>query len=193
MCLIVFAWRPGHAQPLVVAANRDEFYARPTKPLAQWVEAPQVFAGRDLQAGGTWLGLTESGRFAAVTNVREPGMAKGLVSREVLEALGPNGVFVNISRGSVVDQGAMVEMLVDGKLGGAGLDVFDDEPNVPEALLSLDNVVLQPHQGSGSVEARRASSTVRISRSLMRVRISPGCRRTFAAGLPRRISVTITP
>ncbi|MFJ7882598.1 NRDE family protein [Pseudomonas sp. NPDC096917] len=72
MCLIVFAWRPGHAQPLVVAANRDEFYARPSKPLAQWVEAPQVFAGRDLEAGGTWLGVGANGRFAALTNIREP-------------------------------------------------------------------------------------------------------------------------
>ncbi|MES2868882.1 MAG: NRDE family protein [Pseudomonadota bacterium] len=72
MCLIVFAWRPGHAQPLVVAANRDEFYARPAKPLAQWVDAPQVFAGRDLEAGGTWLGIGANGRFAALTNIREP-------------------------------------------------------------------------------------------------------------------------
>ena len=72
MCLIVFAWRPGHAQPLVVAANRDEFYARPSKPLDQWVEAPQVFAGRDLEAGGTWLGVGANGRFAALTNIREP-------------------------------------------------------------------------------------------------------------------------
>ena len=72
MCLIVFAWRPGHAQPLVVAANRDEFYARPAKPLAQWVDAPQVFAGRDLEAGGTWLGVGANGRFAALTNIREP-------------------------------------------------------------------------------------------------------------------------
>ena len=72
MCLIVFAWRPGHAQPLVVAANRDEFYARPSKPLAQWVEAPQVFAGRDLEACGTWLGVGANGRFAALTNIREP-------------------------------------------------------------------------------------------------------------------------
>ncbi|NVZ78761.1 NRDE family protein, partial [Pseudomonas gingeri] len=55
MCLIVFAWRPGHAQPLIVAANRDEFYARPSLPLAQWPETPQVHAGRDLEAGGTWL------------------------------------------------------------------------------------------------------------------------------------------
>jgi len=56
MCLIVFAWRPGHAQPLIVAANRDEFYARPSLPLAQWPDAPAVYAGRDQEAGGTWLG-----------------------------------------------------------------------------------------------------------------------------------------
>ena len=81
MCLIVFAWRPGHAQPLVVAANRDEFYARPTNPLAQWLEAPQVFAGRDLQAGGTWLGIGANGRFAALTNIREPHQPPGRHSR----------------------------------------------------------------------------------------------------------------
>jgi len=70
MCLIVFAFRPGHALPLVVAANRDEYYARTTAALAQWPHAPQVFAGRDLQAGGTWLGITADGRFAALTNIR---------------------------------------------------------------------------------------------------------------------------
>ena len=72
MCLIVFAWRPGHAQPLVMAANRDEFYDRPTQPLGFWQDAPQVLAGRDLQAGGTWLGLGGGGRFAALTNIRDP-------------------------------------------------------------------------------------------------------------------------
>ncbi|CAD5203185.1 NRDE family protein [Pseudomonas sp. FEN] len=72
MCLIVFAWRPGHAQPLIVAANRDEFYARPSLPLAQWPETPQVYAGRDLEAGGTWLGIGAGGRFAALTNIRNP-------------------------------------------------------------------------------------------------------------------------
>ena len=57
MCLIVFAWRPGHALPLIVAANRDEFYARPTQALAAWEDAPGVHAGRDTEAGGTWLGI----------------------------------------------------------------------------------------------------------------------------------------
>jgi len=67
MCLIVFAWRPGHTQPLVVAANRDEFHARPSLPLGHWEDAPWIVGGRDLQAGGTWMGVTSGGRFAALT------------------------------------------------------------------------------------------------------------------------------
>jgi uncharacterized protein with NRDE domain len=81
MCLIVLAWRPGHAQPLLVAANRDEFYARASQPLAEWPDAPGVFAGRDLQAGGTWLGVGPDGRFAALTNIRAPGQPEGARSR----------------------------------------------------------------------------------------------------------------
>ncbi|VXA93158.1 conserved hypothetical protein [Pseudomonas sp. 8AS] len=81
MCLIVFAWRPGHAQPLLLAANRDEFYHRPSLPLGQWADAPGLYAGRDLQAGGTWLGVTADGRFAALTNIRDPNQAKGPRSR----------------------------------------------------------------------------------------------------------------
>ncbi len=86
MCLIVFAWQPGHALPLLVAANRDEFYARPSLPLAAWEDAEGVFAGRDLEAGGTWLGLGPAGRFAALTNVRDPSQALGKRSRGELVA-----------------------------------------------------------------------------------------------------------
>lgn len=86
MCLIVLAWRPGHAMPLIVAANRDEFYARPTLPLAAWEDAPGVFAGRDLEAGGTWLGIGPGGRFAALTNVRDPSQPLGPRSRGELVA-----------------------------------------------------------------------------------------------------------
>ena len=81
MCLIVIGWRVHPDYPLVVAANRDEFYARPTAAAARWADAPQVIAGRDLEAGGTWLGITDRSRFAAVTNVREPGMPPGRKSR----------------------------------------------------------------------------------------------------------------
>ncbi|KPA89524.1 hypothetical protein PF66_03970 [Pseudomonas asplenii] len=92
MCLIVFAWRPGHAQPLIVAANRDEFYARPSLPLGQWPENPQVYAGRDLEAGGTWLGVGARRRFAALTNIRNPHQPPARRSRGELVArfLGAN-------------------------------------------------------------------------------------------------------
>lgn len=86
MCLIVFAWRPGHPLPLLVAANRDEFHARPSRPLSEWAEHPGLFAGRDLEAGGTWMGYTREGRFAALTNIRDPSRPQGLRSRGHLVA-----------------------------------------------------------------------------------------------------------
>ena len=79
-----------------------------------------------------------------------------LVSREVIDALGPTGYLVNIARGSVVDEEALVSALAEGRLAGAGLDVFADEPQVPEALWSMDNVVVLPHVASGTVETRAA-------------------------------------
>jgi lactate dehydrogenase-like 2-hydroxyacid dehydrogenase len=85
-----------------------------------------------------------------------------LVSREVIDALGPKGYLVNIARGSVVDEDALVEALSHGGLAGAGLDVFADEPNVPEALLTMDNVVLLPHVGSGSVQTRAAMEALTL-------------------------------
>ena len=81
MCLIVVGWRVNADYPLLVAANRDEFYARSTAFANFWSDTPEVIGGRDLEAGGTWLGTTRTGRFAAVTNVREPGAGKGLHSR----------------------------------------------------------------------------------------------------------------
>jgi lactate dehydrogenase-like 2-hydroxyacid dehydrogenase len=81
---------------------------------------------------------------------------RGIVSRAVLEALGPQGVFVNISRGSCVDERAMIELLGEGKLGGAGLDVYGNEPRIDPAFFALDNVVLQPHVGSATHVTRRA-------------------------------------
>ncbi len=79
-----------------------------------------------------------------------------LVNAEVIEAVGPEGMLINISRGTVVDQEAMLLALQTGKLGFAGLDVFENEPEVPAEFLSLDNVVLAPHIGSASVETRLA-------------------------------------
>ena len=84
MCVIFFAYRVHPRYPLVLLANRDEFYERPTAPAAAWDDAPEVFAGRDLVHGGTWLGVTKAGRFAAVTNYRDPQAPRGRLSRGAL-------------------------------------------------------------------------------------------------------------
>jgi uncharacterized protein with NRDE domain len=76
MCLITLAWDAHPAYRLAVAANRDEFYARPALPAGWWADVPDVLAGRDLREGGTWMGVTRAGRFAAVTNFRDPGFAQ---------------------------------------------------------------------------------------------------------------------
>lgn len=76
MCLILFAYKVHPAFPLVLAANRDEFYNRPTRPLGFWPEKEHILAGKDLKGGGTWLGMTRSGRFAALTNYRDPASLK---------------------------------------------------------------------------------------------------------------------
>lgn len=89
MCLIVFSWQPQADEPLTLLANRDEFYARPTEPMHWWQEAPALLAGRDLLGGGTWLGLTRDGRFAALTNFRDgraPRPQPGAPSRGLLVA-----------------------------------------------------------------------------------------------------------
>lgn len=72
MCLIVFAWKVIPGMPLLVAGNRDERYDRPAQAANWWQDHPDVYAGRDLQAGGTWMGITRDGRFAAITNIRAP-------------------------------------------------------------------------------------------------------------------------
>lgn len=87
MCLIVFAWQVVPGIPFVLAGNRDEFFERPTAPAAWWSDHPQVYAGRDLQGGGTWLGVTREGRFAALTNIRAPSERRNDVrSRGMLVA-----------------------------------------------------------------------------------------------------------
>jgi lactate dehydrogenase-like 2-hydroxyacid dehydrogenase len=86
-----------------------------------------------------------------------------IVSREVLEALGPKGMLVNIARGTLVDEPALLKLLQNGGLGGAALDVFEDEPNVPAGFLCLDNVVLSPHQGSATVQTRDAMGALLVA------------------------------
>lgn len=84
MCLILAAWRVHPEYPLIVAANRDEFHARPAARAAFWDDRPKILAGRDLEAKGTWLGVSRSGRFAAVTNYRGGREASAIESRGFL-------------------------------------------------------------------------------------------------------------
>ncbi|MBL8613030.1 MAG: NRDE family protein, partial [Myxococcales bacterium] len=86
MCLVLFAVDPHPDVPLVLLANRDEVYARPTARAGRWADAPRVLAGRDLDKGGTWVGVAPNGRFAAVTNVRHPSARRDGASRGALVA-----------------------------------------------------------------------------------------------------------
>ena len=97
-----------------------------------------------------------------------PGGAgtRHLVNAEVIHALGPKGILVNVARGTVVDQAALVDALVSGRLGGAALDVFDGEPQVPQALIDLPHVVLTPHIGSATRETRQAMADLALNNLL---------------------------
>jgi len=86
MCLILVAWQVPDRQPLVVAANRDEFHARPAAPAAFWEDPPAILAGRDLEAHGTWMGISRGGKFAAVTNYRGGTEPRAAQSRGSLVA-----------------------------------------------------------------------------------------------------------
>ncbi|HEX8651873.1 MAG TPA: NRDE family protein [Pyrinomonadaceae bacterium] len=93
MCIILLAYKSHPVYELVLAANRDEFYERPTARADYWEDAPGLLAGRDLERGGTWLGVTEAGRLAAVTNFREPGQriadapSRGLLVSDFLRSV----------------------------------------------------------------------------------------------------------
>lgn len=102
--------------------------------------------------------LVEMARRSDVLIVITPGgpETKHLVNAAVIDALGSDGILINVARGTVVDEAALTDALLAGRLGGAGLDVFEEEPKITEALKTMENVVLLPHVGSGSVETRQA-------------------------------------
>ncbi|CAO4174486.1 2-hydroxyacid dehydrogenase [Methylorubrum populi] len=105
------------------------------------------------------LGLAKAVDVLIVASPGGPG-TRGLVDAAVLAALGPEGIVVNIARGSVIDEAALIAALTAGTIHGAGLDVFENEPQVPQALVDLDQVVLLPHVGSGSHHTRAAMGRV---------------------------------
>jgi lactate dehydrogenase-like 2-hydroxyacid dehydrogenase len=113
-----------------------------------------------------------------------PGGAatRNLINADVLKALGPNGILINMARGSVVDEPALIKALQDKTIMSAGLDVFVKEPDVPKELIAMDNVVLFPHLGSASVATRRAMDQLVIDNLL-----------AWAAGKPPLTPVIETP
>lgn len=106
MCLIVFAWQVVPGAPLIAAANRDEFYDRPAAAAGAWPENPKIFAGRDLKGGGSWMGITQEGKFAALTNIRGPQERRldvpsrgALVADYLAGDMGPEDYIAAISAG----------------------------------------------------------------------------------------------
>jgi lactate dehydrogenase-like 2-hydroxyacid dehydrogenase len=131
------------ARRLVASAVTVVYHARNQQPDVPYRHYPDLIAmARDVD----------------VLLVITPGGAgtKHLINAKVLEALGPDGILINVARGSVVDEAALVEALQTKKIYSAGLDVFADEPNVPRELIEMEQVVLLPHVGSASVYTRRA-------------------------------------
>ena len=105
-----------------------------------------------------YANLVEMARDVDVLMVVTPGgtATKHLINAKVLDALGPDGILINVSRGSVVEEPALIAALKAGRILSAGLDVFADEPKVPAELIAMENVVLLPHVGSASVYTRDA-------------------------------------
>jgi uncharacterized protein with NRDE domain len=177
MCLILLAWNVHPDVPLAVAANRDEFHLRPASRAAFWKDRPDILAGRDLQAGGTWMGMSRSGRFAAVTNYRggtEPGAAE--------------------SRGSLVTRylgGTEIPQLAEGKSAFSGFNLLASDGKalwwlsnrdaearrLPPGWYGLGNLLLdspdvEPHRSRSSRCSacwhRQRSSTSATARAALR-------------------------
>ena len=120
MCVVGFQWHPGSPEPLLILGNRDEYYERPTAPLAWW-EGGRILAGRDLQAGGTWLGVTRAGRVAVLTNFRDPtlirpnGPSRGQLPVRFLEGDASASAFLEVLRPEAASYSPFNLLLYDGE------------------------------------------------------------------------------
>ncbi len=157
------------AYPLSKATLRDRTVGmvgmgRIGRAIARRLEAfgvPVVYHSRNPQAGVSYKHypkLIDMARDVDILMVIVPGGAatQNMINKDVLTALGPTGILINMARGSVVDEPALIEALKSGTIMAAGLDVFAKEPQVPKELIAMDNVVLLPHLGSASVYTRKA-------------------------------------
>lgn len=183
------------AYPLTTATLRDRTVGmvgmgRIGKAIARRLDAfgvPVVYHSRNPQSGVSYQyypKLVDMARDVDVLMVIVPGGAatQNMINKEVLEALGPNGILINMARGSVVDEPALIEALKTRKIFSAGLDVFAKEPQVPKELIEMEHIVLFPHLGSGSVYTRRAMDQLLVDNLL-----------AWAAGKPPLTPVPETP
>ena len=128
---------------------------------AQAMKMRVIYCGRTEQTNQPYpyysdvVNMAQKSDWLVVMTTGGEGTSK-LINAEVIRALGPKGYLVNMARGSVLDQDALISALQNNELAGAALDVFADEPHVPESLLAMDNVVLSPHQGSATFQTRKA-------------------------------------
>ncbi|HMB11090.1 2-hydroxyacid dehydrogenase [Saliniramus sp.] len=149
-------------------------YGRIGKAIARRIDAfgvEVVYHGRREQADAPhryYADLAAMARDVDTLIVITPGGAgtEKIVDSRILEALGPEGVLINVARGSVVDEAALIKALHDGTILSAGLDVFDKEPQVPQELIDMDHVVLLPHVGSASVHTRNAMAQLVVDNLL---------------------------
>ncbi len=183
------------AYPLTKGTLRDRTVGmvgmgRIGKAIARRLDAfgvPVAYHSRKPQAGVDYKyypSLIDMARAVDVLMVIVPGGAgtKNLINAQVLDALGPDGILINMARGSVVDEPALIKALQDKKIMAAGLDVFANEPQVPKELIAMDNVVLFPHLGSASVYTRRAMDQLVVDNIL-----------AWSAGKPPLTPVPETP
>lgn len=181
--------------PLTTASLRDRTVGivgmgRIGKAIAKRIEAfgmPIVYHSRNKAEGVSYKHYPDLVAMAKDVDILIaiiPGGAatKNMINAKVLEALGPSGIFINVARGSVVDEPALIEALKSKKILSAGLDVFADEPRVPKELLEMENVVLFPHVASASVFTRRAMGQLVVDNL-----------KAWAAGKPPLTPVVETP
>jgi lactate dehydrogenase-like 2-hydroxyacid dehydrogenase len=187
-------WTDAH-YPLTKATLRDRTVGmvgmgRIGKAIARRLEAfglPVVYHSRSPQQGVSYKhypNLIDMARDVDTLMVIVPGGAstKNMINAEVLKALGPRGILINMARGSVVDEPALIEALKNRTIYSAGLDVFANEPNVPKELIEMDHIVLFPHLGS-STEATRAAMDQLVVDNIL----------AWAAGKPPLTPVPETP
>jgi uncharacterized protein with NRDE domain len=171
MCLIALAWKLRPDLPLVVAANRDEFYARPTRPAHEWENAPHVIGGRDLRAGGSWLAVARGGRFAAVTNIRyaqlESGPSRGALVADFIRGDDAPLAFLDRLAGRAREYAGFHLIVGDGRGDGDTLAHFSNagaRPSVIEpGVFGISNATPGVEWPKVAIARDVVASTVRMN------------------------------